>query len=114
MLLLPGASIALKFFEENGYTFRGKQLCHFHCCAEIIWDHLIEENLLPSEQIHSFKGRPHFRTLYPPGKQTGIHENYLPPNMAEKDGGVPIHLKSFVIKILSLPFSRLIHNRAIE
>ena len=65
--------MGMKALKVNKYTFKGKQLCHFHFC---FGSHL--------GGWLSILGRFH-----PPGKQTGSHENCLPfENIAKKDGGV--------------------------
>ena len=62
-------------FKVNGYSFRGSNYHFFNCCLlyKLGSSHK-GKNLLPVEQIHSFKSRLHFgKTL-----QTGSHEYCLP------------------------------------
>ena len=75
--------------------FQGKQLCRFQfCLTYILGSSHKGENLLPSEQILSFKSRSHFRKTSSSRYANRKSRRKLSPfeNMAEKDGGVPIHL----------------------
>ena len=70
--------------------FQGKQLSHFYCCFPFkLGSSHKEKNLLPLEQIHSFKSRPHFRKPLFYRKANRKSQKLSPfENMAEKDGGV--------------------------
>ena len=77
--------------------FQGKQLCHSYCCLPYkLGSSRKGKNLFPSEQIYSFKIRSNLVRLHSPGKQAQeVRLRILSPfeKVAEKDAGVPIHLK---------------------
>ena len=57
--------------KVNGYTFRG--ITTLHCCLPYrLGSSHKGKNLLPSEQIHFFKSRPHFDKTLSSGKQMDL------------------------------------------
>ena len=80
--------------KMNRYTFRGNNSVIFIVSShnKLRSSHK-EKNLLPLEQILSFKSGPNFGILRPRGKQTDLKSRnlFFFKNMAEKDGGVPLY-----------------------
>ena len=69
--------------------------------ANLIRGQLLKKRICSRRsKFFPFKVNPILGRLRPLGKQTGSHENYLPlKNIAEKVGGVPIHLKNLNFEI---------------
>ena len=97
--ILPGAGDGRKCYIKLRLmgTLHGEQLCDFLFASLHSGSTLKGNNLLPSEQILSFKSRPHFHFVRASlSKEANRKSKKLFPfvKMVENQESVPIHPKS--------------------
>ena len=90
LLLLTWSAIVLRYLD----THSGEATLHFHFCLPSPWESTLQgKNLLPQEQILSFKSR-----LYSVRALLSRVQNRKLPNLSPlenigKSGGMPIYLE---------------------